>query len=586
MKPSFQPSTLWHLALWAVLALAAQSCGAPADTGDDAQLSGERADGVSTMPSPPITSITWDASSWSQAAPGSDLWSNTWAGDGNVYTAWGDGGGFNGTNSLGRVSFGVARLSGTPPNYAPTNVLGGYNGLYAPTFGGKIGSLLAVNGTLYANICYWPTTGKWGCPTPDDNRIAYSTDYSKTWKVATWTFQSMGFDWDGRFINFGKDYQGAKDNYVYMFVPAANLQYLLRVPKDQILTKASYQVLSGFDASGNPTWSSNMSQKHALSVGGEVVYNAPLGRFVHFQNTGQCGAFDVMESLNPWGPWHTIVHYDNWMNANGGPGDEPLGYHISNKWLSADGKTFWMTFSCYNGTNPNEKFHDRFNVIKGTFVLGSSTPSPVANWHLDEGSGTTTADASGSGNVGTLVNGPTWTSSGHSGAALSFNGANKQYVDFGNPADLHITGSMTVSAWFKLSALAAFDMPVVSKRGATPNRGWQLYVDPDGGIAFDVGISSSTYAARYSSVTAAAGTWYHVVGVYDAPAKTLDIYVNGQLKNGGLTAAVPAAQFDPPIHVNVGRSAGANPGQVFSGTIDEVRVYDAALAASAVQAIP
>ncbi|MCP4422874.1 MAG: hypothetical protein GY803_00115, partial [Chloroflexi bacterium] len=46
--------------------------------------------------SPVIADIAWDWDSYVQAAPGSDLWPTTWAADGNIYSSWGDGGGFGG----------------------------------------------------------------------------------------------------------------------------------------------------------------------------------------------------------------------------------------------------------------------------------------------------------------------------------------------------------------------------------------------------------------------------------------------------------------------------------------------------------
>src|SRR5882757_4828558 len=43
-----------------------------------------------------ITSMTWDCSTVTglRKASGSDIWPLTWASDGNLYGAWGDGGGF------------------------------------------------------------------------------------------------------------------------------------------------------------------------------------------------------------------------------------------------------------------------------------------------------------------------------------------------------------------------------------------------------------------------------------------------------------------------------------------------------------
>src|SRR5688572_16126470 len=76
----------------------------------------------------PVDSAPYEASAiiggwrldWSthqRHAPGSDNWPITWAGDDHQYTAWGDGGGFGGSNSDRRVSLGVARIEGTWDNY-------------------------------------------------------------------------------------------------------------------------------------------------------------------------------------------------------------------------------------------------------------------------------------------------------------------------------------------------------------------------------------------------------------------------------------------------------------------------------------
>ncbi|MCC6302037.1 MAG: hypothetical protein IT489_04465, partial [Gammaproteobacteria bacterium] len=43
----------------------------------------------------------------------------------------------------------------------------------------------------------------------------------------------------------------------------------------------------------------------------------------------------------------------------------------------------------------------------------------VAHWTFDEASGTVAGDASGNGNTGTLIGGPTWVA-GQRGGALSF----------------------------------------------------------------------------------------------------------------------------------------------------------------------
>jgi len=61
--------------------------------------------------------------------------------------------------------------------------------------------------------------------------------------------------------------------------------------------------------------------------------------------------------------------------------------------------------------------------LSGNFGLGSGGfPDLVplaAYWHFDEGTGTFTADSTGNGNNGTLVNGPSWITGMFSNAPTS-----------------------------------------------------------------------------------------------------------------------------------------------------------------------
>ena len=204
----------------------------------------------------------------------------------------------------------------------------------------------------------------------------------------------------------------------------------------------------------------------------------------------------------------------------------------------------------------------------------------VAAYSFDEGAGTTVADRSGNGNTGRIV-GALWTTVGKYGKALSFNGAGS-YVDLGNPASLRLTGSMTWSAWINAAASPADDGEIIAKSDNGP--GWQIKTSPDTGPhKFGVAVSASSglHTQRYSTTVRALNTWYHVAGVYNASARTLDVYVNGVLDDGVLVGAVPAAQVNSSVNVNIGRRTG---GYYFNGVIDEVRIYSRALTQSEIQA--
>src|ERR687896_2253289 len=186
-------------------------------------------------PSPVIEDITWHVDTLTTAAPGSDIWSVTWGADGNLYTGWGDGGGFDGTNSDGRVSIGFGRIEGEPEELVGVNVNGGKNALSLSSIErGKPSAIISVDGTLYV----WLNTQN---DEPPDFQLAWSDDFGKTWQLSDWVFPKSGDFFPGKFLNAGKDNSAAQDEHVYSYGakwiftqgPENNI-YLMRVPKDKI----------------------------------------------------------------------------------------------------------------------------------------------------------------------------------------------------------------------------------------------------------------------------------------------------------------------------------------------------------------
>src|SRR6185436_15418294 len=110
-------------------------------------------------------------------------------------------------------------------------------------------------------------------------------------------------------------------------------------------------------------------------------------------------------------------------------------------------------------------------VISGLFLTAlllftssaSAQTGLVAAYGFNEGSGTTTADASGNGQTGTL-NGATWNATGRFGGALSFNGTTN-WVTVPDTALLRLTTAMTVEAWVNATALANWRTVVLKESG-------------------------------------------------------------------------------------------------------------------------
>jgi hypothetical protein len=192
-------------------------------------------------------------------------------------------------------------------------------------------------------------------------------------------------------------------------------------------------------------------------------------------------------------------------------------------------------------------------------------------------------DASGNGITGNII-GATWTTGGRNGNALNFTGSTN-YGDLGNPALLQNTGSMTWSAWVKATADPADDGQIVAK--SNDASGWQLKTSPDTGPrTFGTAVSSgSGRVQRYSTTVRSLNVWYYVAGVYNAAARTLDIYVNGVLNNGILTGSIPASQVNAPVNAYIGkRTSLYGGGFCFNGIIDDVRIYNRALSQAEIQA--
>lgn len=206
---------------------------------------------------------------------------------------------------------------------------------------------------------------------------------------------------------------------------------------------------------------------------------------------------------------------------------------------------------------------------------GTGPSGLVGHWKLDEGSGGTTADASGQGATGTLLNGPVW-AAGRTGNALGFDGVDDR-VDLGNPAHLRFTGAMSLSAWVWVDTFTQ-NGRIINKQGASGSRGWSLNVESGGFASFQV-ATSSTSLAIVNGTALPTGQWVHLAGTYE-PGVAMRLYVNGVL-NASLTSGVPASQYNSALNAAIGsRPDGNTP---FDGRIDDVRIYSRALTAAEVQ---
>ena len=219
----------------------------------------------------------------------------------------------------------------------------------------------------------------------------------------------------------------------------------------------------------------------------------------------------------------------------------------------------------------NATIGDPLGVL--TINNDDGAPGLVAAYSFDEGSGTVAADASGTGNNGT-VTGATWTAAGKNGGALSFDGVN-DLVSRADNATLDVT-RITIEAWVNPSALSGW-RTVVLKEG-TDALGYALYAHDDSPRPAAY-INTGQAGDRWSEgVTALPlNTWTHLATTYDGA--TLRLYVNGvQVRSRAYTGNI--VNRAGPL------SIGGNNvwGEWFSGLLDDVRIYNRALTLAEIQA--
>lgn len=363
--------------------------------------------GFSASAAPPypassvITGMSLDWSTHERFALGSDNWQLTWADDDNQYGAWGDGGGFGGSNSDGRVGLGFGRIEGSWNSYTGYNVWGGKDPENTAEFGGKSWGTISVGGVLYS----WITPDEPDAGGDRDHyqyiQLARSTDKGANWTLSSWSWQLDDNLIIPTFLNFGKDNAGARDNYVYSYyirpadttitqatygleIHAPGAVFLARVHKDNIWTgRDSYTWYTGMNG-GNPTWGTlSAKKKPVFENSGDgtgwclsASYNPGIGRYLlATEHTASHSAImSLYDAPEPWGPWTTVKYWtasDRFGESRSGSSLDwafnVFFFSFAPKWLSADGRDFTLVFTG-GGMGAN---NDSFNAIRGTFTIGT-----------------------------------------------------------------------------------------------------------------------------------------------------------------------------------------------------------------------
>jgi glutamine amidotransferase PdxT len=228
----------------------------------------------------------------------------------------------------------------------------------------------------------------------------------------------------------------------------------------------------------------------------------------------------------------------------------------------------------------------------GKNFRGFPATGVVTELHCDEGTGTTTADASGNGHTGTLVNGPTW-GPGKYGQGINFNGTNS-YVNIADHTDYTLTPTQnyTWSAWVKNNNFNQWSCVWSQTLNASNFFYFYAHTSTDaeaGPVTNGVSVywysGTSKLVIHSNNNVLTAGQWSYITVTYDASqtqANRFTIYINGVdvTNRTDVVSAGTIAAIDP---TNIRIGSDQPYGEYLNGSVDEVRYYRRLLSVAEVQ---
>lgn len=246
--------------------------------------------------------------------------------------------------------------------------------------------------------------------------------------------------------------------------------------------------------------------------------------------------------------------------------------------LAGAGTLFNFPTRSWEHTLRRQPSNYRAYVAGDPFVTADLGTSPIAYWRLDETSGTTANDGKKSALTrpaihGTYTGGVTLGQPGglagpaNARTSARFDGVD-DHVLIGNESAFDFTGPFAVSAWIRVGAWTR-DWQAVLTKGDTS---WRLSrYSNTRRLSFDT-TSAAGHHSLAGTLDVDDGAWHHVVAVYDGRAKFL--YLDGALDAFAVYRQTPNRN---DAAVMIGENAEAR-GRYFNGWIDEVTVYNRALA--------
>jgi len=160
--------------------------------------------------------------------------------------------------------------------------------------------------------------------------------------------------------------------------------------------------------------------------------------------------------------------------------------------------------------------------------------------------------------------------------ALTFTASNEDYVDCGNDLELQMgTHDLTVEFWLKTAVTGTSQRIVGNGYSEKLDDGYSIWINKIGKIR--AGFSDGTTSeAKNSETVVTDGNWHHCAVVFDRDDK-LRVCVDG-ICNTKLIDTLSDINCDNTNDTFLlGRKSSTNSAQSYTGSLDEVRIWNTAL---------
>ena len=207
-------------------------------------------------------------------------------------------------------------------------------------------------------------------------------------------------------------------------------------------------------------------------------------------------------------------------------------------------------------------------IVQQGLVLNLDAGNPYSY----AGAGATWFDVSGTGNNGTLTNGPTYNST--NGGVVVLDGVD-DYITCANNASLQITSALTLEIWFYNTA-AVDGLGMIVKGPLSSDYDYMLYLSGNSTTVYFY-KKDSLGNPHYGGITLSLlNRWLHIV-VTHTSGGLYTMYVNGVASDSSTFANSSIRSSSNNLLIG----AGWNP-DYFYGNISQTRVYNIALSAAQV----